>query len=349
MKQVAGTVYESNDIGNGNIKAVADDGRTIDKHALVPLSNTEYQHILTRQLKQKGLFVVNGQPYLFGSAAVSAMMGDPPAATDRYRADYVGVISAIQSALLHRAHVNVTKVALFPPGDQEYARYLQEAIIADGWQVHDEFVGATYNITVKRVIPLDEPLGTIGLLRFQPTGALMRGERAERIRNGNTLVIDVGEWSTDAQSIINGRPDYELSKTLDNRGARRLRSNVWKAIKEAHPDETIGVHNLLPNIIDNAITTGVLLMGGADPLDVKEQVDEVKMTMARGMRPEFSAMEPRNYDTIIWTGGGSQWFFPLADHFVKHNNQIMAAEGDNLLFANADGALRVLKAILKAS
>ncbi|MFC2055945.1 hypothetical protein ACFLV7_16860, partial [Chloroflexota bacterium] len=125
------------DAGNSVIKAKivrGEHGEVAFPHALKPLTETEYDNILSRS-KTTGMSMdymcINDQPYVVGDSAERHGVHAQRTGSARYTRDYYGIFAA---AVLGRVFERGGEVSIFgshPPGDIRFRTDLMEAVIGD--------------------------------------------------------------------------------------------------------------------------------------------------------------------------------------------------------------------------
>ena len=330
------------DAGNSIIKvkiARREQGELAFPHAMQPLTENEYQTILSRAGKKSpplDYLRVNGQPYVIGESAERHGLVTQRNGASRYTRDYYGVFAAAALGRLYERGGEVKIFGSHPPGDVQYRQDLMGAVIGE-WNV--EIGGSERKFKVTYANTFDEPVG--GLMNVLLTEDGQHYQRSD-INGGRALVIDIGGFTTDWIAVNpGGEVDYSLARSVPL-GIQRVladfeesfRANNLKVVKET----TV----LPPDRVRKAIATGIF-EGGGRKYPCEKEVHEATNLLLNRIADMYQRIAGGSlvWDTIILTGGGSGLFYKQLLPLLSHNNVILSENLEQIHLANVRGGMKL--------
>jgi len=330
------------DAGNSIIKAKIarkEQGEIAFPHALLQLSENEYEKILTRARingMSKDYFRVNGNPYVVGKSAERHGVITARSGAARYTKDYCGVLAAISLALLYGRGGEVAVFVSHPPGDVKYREDLMKSVIGE-WEV--EIGQSKANFRVIYANTFDEPVG--GLMNVLLTEDGQRYQYPQ-IGDGRSLVIDIGGFTTDFLAVKQGgEVDYALARSVPL-GIQSIISNFEESFRTNNLEIVKDTPVLPPDRVRKAIVTGVF-EGGGRKFSCDQDVGEATSLFLNQFVDTYQRLAggALSWDNIILTGGGSALLHRKLVPILKHNNVILADTKESLHLANVRGGLKL--------
>lgn len=335
------------DAGRSLIKAKNGSGEMSFTHAVLRLNETDYRAAVSRG-GSIDLMRINGIPYAFGETAIKNGYQSRQVAADRYNELYYGAIVAATLYRLYEKPIrNVLLYASHAPVDVDY----RADIIAAAKSVWEVESGDTKRVyTVTNVRCFDEPVGGVMNMLLNSNGT--HYQRSD-IRNGNTLVFDVGGQTIDIAALDKGKVDY-TSITSRVGGIIAVEETFKRLFRSEHKAKLKSTPYLNPKRVREAIRTGVYDAGALGKIDCSAQLQESVspvLTRIKDLISEFGDIS--NYDNMVFTGGGGGLLFNHIKDFMNHNAIRanigrdyfhLADEPDNVHLANVRGGWRLLKA-----
>ncbi len=333
-------VYDS---GNGLWKAKTAGREKAIRHAIMPLSETDYVKVLkdSRGVPPEGYIRVNGVPYAFGVIA-EKRGAKKRSGSARYTKDYYGVSLAVMLSLVYdapNAGGDVIAFCSYAPGDSDYENDLVEAAVG------------TYHIEVGRS---EKAFRVIEASSFaEPVGGLMNvmlrqdGKGAQNdLMGGDTLVIDIGEYTTDHVSVDeNGIIDGEIHLS-EKIGIRKVMDTFERSIYSTYADELKNSPEIPAHRFRKAMRTGVFEAAGRG-YDCANLAREAASNVLEQIRNTYQnlAKGAARWDSIVLTGGGSAMLYDrLRDEVLEHGRVFIA---DNDLeavhLANVRGGMKLYR------
>lgn len=307
------------------------------RHAIVQLSENDWNRVTGRGTPPEGFIRVNGTPFVVGDSARRYLISERPRGASRYRDIYYGVGMAYALSEGLRKNVgNVTLFATHPPGDIAYTKNLCSAAKGD-WEIVSRQGGLSFS--VNQVETMDEPLAGYSHFVFTEKGVEKNGNELAGV---TTLVVDVGGYTTDVAAVD---PNGEI----DPLSLKSVRTGVISATDEF---ET----NLRGNNATLFIDTGdidirrieqALLIGkykfGKLNIDCKAEAEAALNSLTNDVIQVInSAGGVANYDVMLLTGGGSALLekrlvksIPRAEFILADSQQL------NMKYANVFGAAKI--------
>lgn len=345
------------DVGNNNIKAVGDQGRTHFYHALHELRSDQIAALTTRSKQVVdghnsegigGVFQVNDKYYVVGESAIKMGAGTPRMGENRYTPDYYGVLGAIA---LSRSIANPTgkgretviPLCTYTPKDDIYIDNIKSAITGE-WEV--SHLGKTMRIVIKKVLTADEPVSHYRNAIFYSGGQSFRADTAA-LQKGDCLIIDIGGLTTGFAIATDGAIDYTAAYSLPV-GVQRALDSLANMIRRAHRDKLKGMQVLPMDKVREAFRTGVYDAGGKGSLDVRELVanasNEILYEIENTYMNRYGG--PANYNSILLAGGGGWQTRALLKPRLDHETLFLSAKTSELMVLGAaEGGYKTLQAL----
>jgi len=330
------------DVGNSVIKAKIarrERGEVAFPHALKPLTETEYENILSRS-KMTGLSTdyvrINGKPYVVGESAERYGVHTQRTGSARYTRDYYGCFAA---AVLGRLYDRGREVSIFgshPPGDVNFRHDLMESVIGD-WNVEVQGRNRHFHITYANTF--DEPVG--GLMNVILTEDGQHYQHTE-ISGGRSLVIDIGGFTTDYLAVNpGGEVDYSLARSIPI-GIQNVVADFEESFR-ANNLEAVKNTPVLPlERVRRAIASGVF-EGGGQSYSCENEAKEATNMLLNRIADTYQRIAggSLSWDAIILTGGGSGLLYQRLVPLLNHENVILADELESIHLANVRGGLKL--------
>lgn len=330
------------DAGNSIIKAKTEDREVNFPHAIRELTETEYHNITTRSGfsgPPRDYMLVNGKPYVFGESAERHGTLSHRTGAARYTPNYYGVFVA---ATLARLFDQDTEVALFgshAPGDVEFREDLMRAAVSE-WRVHLGGRERLFRVTYANTF--DEPVG--GLMNVLLTANGLHYQRTD-VRNGRSLVIDIGGHTTDWLAVNpGGEIDYSLNESTPI-GIQSVMHDFERSFRANNREATKEVAMLPPPRVREAIATGVFI-GAGRQYPCETEVSEATSVLLNRIRDTYQRVAggPLPWDSIVLTGGGSAMLYNRLRSLLNHERILLSEQNiqENHL-ANVRGGLKLWK------
>jgi hypothetical protein len=327
------------DVGNSIIKAKTTNKEVAFPHAIQPLTESEYQRIVSRARingNSVGYIRVNGKPYSIGENAERHGVLVQRSGSARYTRDYYGILAV---AALARIYERGQEVAIFgshAPGDVKYRTDLMKSVVGE-WTVEVE-----NRVTSFRVIyanTFDEPVG--GLMNVLLTEDGQHYQHAN-VGEGRSLVIDIGGFTTDWLAVDpGGVVDYGMARSIPI-GIQQVISDFEESFRSNHAELVKDISVLPPARVRQAIATSVF-EGGGKKYACSEYVDEATTLFLNRFADTYQRVAggALAWDTIILTGGGSALLKNKLMPILKHDHVMLADQTDSLHLANVRGGLKL--------
>lgn len=200
------------DIGNGTMTAITPDGILSMPHAVHLLEPDELRQLESAGGNDPNLYFTNGRPYLFGDT-VSADETSKFAVrlgTQRYEHEYIGgILGAMLFNSLGKSYDMIHLMVNHPPS---HSHYREEIIAATQAKYFVEHGGKTKEFTVYETACYDEPRAGFMWTLLNPDDP----ERAELVKRGRWLIVDIGAFTTDLTLVIDGKPQvsYKNNRSI---------------------------------------------------------------------------------------------------------------------------------------
>lgn len=312
------------DSGNVRIKTATASAAALHEdsfpHLRSEISSQEY----TRNSKRDGhaqesLFTVNGVHYIVGERANRHSPIPRQHGAKRYTREYYGVYAAIGMArLFRRSKKNIFLVGSHPCEDVDYTEDLMMAAIGT-WTV--EWRGQSFTFEVVDATTLDEPLGGFHNAILRKDG---RGYADKNIEKGITLTLDIGAFTTDGVMIDPGGD-------IDYSSADSAHIGILHAVQQFEKDFRTENRTLLKGVtLDEsqtfeAIRTGRYNLRGLGDVDCSLLANEMCMSLINDVIAFQDKYGGSNqYDTLLFTGGGSALLEKYIRERVRHNHIVFA-------------------------
>ncbi len=330
------------DSGNSIIKAKIarrERGEVAFPHALKPLSEAEYDTILTRAGKSGppvDYLRVNGQAYVVGQSAERHGATVQRSGAARYTRDYYGVCAA---AALGRLYGRSQEVAVFgshPPGDMKFRQDLMEAVVGD-W--HVEIGGRERHFKVNYANTFDEPVG--GLMNVILTEDGQHYQHTN-INGGHSLVIDIGGHTTDWLGVNpGGEVDYSLARSVPI-GIQNVVADFEESFRANNLQAVKDTAVLPPERVRQAIASGIF-DGGGRQYPCENEAREATSMLLNRITDTYQRIAggALGWDTLILTGGGSAMLYERLLPLLNHEHVILADDVESIHLANVRGGLKL--------
>jgi hypothetical protein len=332
------------DFGNARIKWF--DPRTNlygdCRHAIVELSENDWQSVVGRGRPPEGYLRVNNVPFVIGDMARRYLIPERPQGASRYRANYYGVaLGWALSSAFNRSSRNVTLVATHAPRDIKYARNLVAAACGE-WHIENQ--DGEFDFVVRDVHTLDEPLGGYAHFVFTEKGMERRNNPLSELI---TLVVDIGGFTVDTAAIDPGG-------VLDPKSLKSRQAGVIEMMG-AFEAELRGnnatlfqddVRDLDVRKLEDALLSGYFRYGkmqidcrGEAGAAINSLVNDVVFVIN-------SAGGIANYDTILLTGGGAALIYDALSNALPRAEFLLAEKDRSLMkYANVFGGAKLAAAL----
>ena len=327
------------DAGNSIIKAKTVNREVVFPHAIQPLTEGEYQRIVSRTSvngNSTDYIRVNGKPYVVGESAERHGVLVQRSGSARYTRDYYGILAIVALSRLYERGREMAIFGSHAPGDVKYREDLMKSVIGE-WTVE---VGRRE--TGFRVIyanTFDEPVG--GLMNVLLTEDGQHYQHAN-VGEGTSLVIDIGGFTTDWLAVNpGGVVDYGLARSIPI-GIQQVISDFEESFRTNHVELVKDIPVLPPARVRQAITTGVF-EGGGKKYPCGEYVNEATSLFLNKFADTYQRIAggALAWDTIILTGGGGALLRQKLLPILKHENVLLADQLDSLHLANVRGGLKL--------
>lgn len=335
------------DLGNALIKwALEDVGETgvaagEFPHYFLKITETEWRQTMKRVGGQDpDYFKVNGIPYVFGEKAMRMGGFTRRSGETRYSQDYYGVLAAVALTVgLQKSHDNIWWVGSYPPGDIDYSDNLTNAVYGD-WQV--EWKGKGYDFSVTDAFAIDEPLAGYNN-RVLKKGGAAYDDKA--IRDGYTLVLDIGGHTTDAVPVgPKGNVDFLAARSVDNLGIISVINDVRRNFRSQYAKLLEG-SALDDDMVQGAIKTGLMDLRGLGVHECQQIVTEATQDLMARIRNFYQDYGgATRFNTILLTGGGCALLENVIRETIRHQKIMLAHKEATLLHrANAEGLIKTIQ------
>lgn len=330
------------DAGNSIIKAKVangENGEIVFPHAILPLTESEYQKIMLRPsstAKSKDYMRINGKPYVVGESAERHGILAQRSGTARYTRDYYGVLAVAALAKLYERGREIAVFGSHPPGDVKFRQDLMKSVIGE-WNV--EIGEHEANFRVIYANTFDEPVGGLMNVLLTEDGQHYQYGNASM---GRSLVIDIGGFTTDWLAVNpGGEVDYSLAQSIPM-GIQKVIANFEETFRANHLDVVKDTPVLPPGKVREAIATGTF-EGGGRKYPCKEDVAEATSLFLNQFADAYQRIAGGSlaWDSIILTGGGSALLDNKLIPILDHGNVILADKVDDLHLANVRGGLKL--------
>jgi len=335
--------YIALDVGNYSIKAKSEGKESMFRHAIKELGGREYNQAVTRDTSQSDVYIVNGTPFAVGDTAIRHGFASRKSGAARYDPTYYGVFAAI--ALFKSYDRNMQNLLLYGSHAPQDVEYRQDIIAsAQGqWSVECNGVERVFNVV--QVNCIDEPVGGVRNRLINDDGTMTA---RSAIKNGETIVIDIGGFTTDIIVLEDGKPDY-LSAQSDEIGIHMVVQDFEKELRANNRTKMKRVKRLDNRRLHEAIRTGVFDGGGLGDISCHMEADHacnVIVSQIRDLFDQYNGMAAHN---IVITGGGAGLLESRLRDSLGHPNVLLAdAKRDEVHMANVRGAMKTLKMLKRA-
>jgi hypothetical protein len=330
------------DAGNSIIKAKTQDREVDFPHAMRELTHTEYENILSRSGfsgPPRDYMIINGKPYVFGDSAERHGTLTRRTGAARYTQDYYGVFVAATLARLFDQSCEVAIFGSHAPGDVEFREDLMRAAVNE-WSVQLGGKPIVFRVTYANTF--DEPVGGLMNILLTPDG--LHYQRTD-VRNGRSLVIDIGGHTTDWLAVNpGGEIDYSLNESTPI-GIQDVMRDFERSFRANNREATKEVANLPPARVRKAIAEGKFEGAGREyPCSIEAK--EATSVLLNRVRDTYQRIAggPIPWDSIVLTGGGSAMLFNHLLPLLNHNRVLLSEKQieENHL-ANVRGGLKLWK------
>lgn len=307
------------------------------RHAVAPLDESDWRKIVGRGKPPKGVVKVNGLPYAIGDVARRYVIPDRPTGAARYNQTYYGPpLAFAMSEAFQKTMSSVTLIATHAPQDIDYARNLIQAAKGE-WCVVSRFGENIF--VVKEVYTLDEPIGGYSHYVLTEKGD---EKKKNQLREGMTLVVDVGGHTVDVAKIDPGGELDTLSLKSRRAGVIKMTEDFETYLRSNNPTMFQDVGDLDIRRVEDAIMTGVYRFGKV-PINCLDEARAVINSLVNDIGQVMTgAGGVANFDHILLTGGGSALVFD-ALQAANQRGEFVLAEPDRSLmkYANVFGGAKL--------
>jgi len=327
------------DAGNSIIKAKIANGEITFPHAIQPLTEGEYQKIISRASingTSADYLRVNGKPYVIGESAERHGVLVQRSGSSRYTRDYYGILAVGALARLYERGREVAIFGSHAPGDVKYREDLMKSVVGE-WTVEVGLRKTSFSVIYANTF--DEPVG--GLMNVLLTEDGQHYQHAN-VGEGRSLVIDIGGFTTDWLGVNpGGVVDYGLAKSIPI-GINQVIADFEESFCSNYVELVKDIPVLPPERVRKAIATDVF-EGGGKKYPCGEYVDEATSLFLNRFADTYQRIAggALAWDTIILTGGGSALLHKKLLPILKHENVVLADQIDNLHLANVRGGLKL--------
>ena len=339
------------DGGRSLVKAKTQSDEKSFTHALAQLTETEYRNVQARD-GDDGFMRINGIPYAVGEKAVTRGYQARKTTAERYSDIYYGTLMAAMLYQLYKKPIKkIFLYASHPPVAIEYRHDIITA--AKGrWEVDGVEGKRVYTVQDARCF--DEPVGGVMNLLIADDGKTY--SRSD-IKEGSTLVLDIGGQTIDVAPLDNGKVDYTAITSADG-GIIEVEHRFQKLLRAEHKNHLKSANYITPKNIRDAIRSGNFDAGAYGTFDVRELVrqstDDI-IVRINGLIEEYGGLV--QYNNIVLTGGGGGLLFNRICEYYDHANIInnlnrkyfhLADDIEDVHMANVRGGWKLLKMFQKA-
>lgn len=351
LRKAVNDHYTVFDAGRSLVKGKTGSDEKDFIHAMVKLTEAEYRQIIARE-GHEDIMRINNVPYAIGKTATTKGYQPRQTTAERYTSGYYGVLlAAMLFRLYDKSIKNVLLYASHPPVAVEYRPEIIKAT-KGRWVV--ECLGEKREYIVAETRCFDEPVGgAMNMLIATDGKSYLRSD----IKDGSTLVLDIGGQTIDIAALDNGRVDYTSIRSADG-GIIEVEQRFTKLLRAEYRDKLMGANFLKPESIRHALRSGIFDAGAFGTLAVEDIVklatDDIIARIA-GLIEEWGGLTV--YNNIILTGGGGGLLFNRICNYFDH--KLMRIElgrdyfhlADNpsdVHMANVRGGWKLLKMFQKA-
>lgn len=339
------------DGGRSLVKAKTQSNEISFTHALAKITDAEYRQIQARD-GDEWIMQINGVPFAVGERALTRGYQARQTTAERYNEIYYGsLLAAMLYKLYDKPIKDIFVYASHPPVAVEY----RNDIIASAkgvWTVEGVNGRRTYKVRDARCF--DEPVG--GVMNLLLSGDGKSYARSD-IKQGSTLVLDIGGQTIDIAGLDNGRIDYTSIASADG-GIIEVEQRFEKLLRAEYKSRFKSANFITPKAIRSALLRGVFDAGAYGDLDVRELVrnstDDI-IVRINSLIGEYGGLTA--YSNIVLTGGGGGLLFNRICDYYDHASIIgnlgrkyfhLADDLEDVHMANVRGGWKLLKMFQKA-
>lgn len=339
------------DSGRSLVKAKTQSDEKSFTHGLAQVTEVEYRTALARD-GDPLMMRINGVPFAIGDRAITRGYQARKITADRYNEIYFGsLLAAMLYQLYDKPIKNIFLYASHPPIAIEYR---QDIIAAAKGKWTVEGVNGTRTYTVQDVRCFDEPVGGVMNLLIGNDG---KTYARSDVKEGSTLVLDIGGQTIDIAPLDNGRVDYTAITSADG-GIIEVENRFTKLLRSEHKNKLKGANFLSVDGIRDSLRTGVFDAGVHGHLSVHELVSEATddiIIRINSLIEEYGGLV--RYNNVVFTGGGGGLLFDRICQYYDHPNIIsnlgrdyfhLADDIKDVHMANVRGGWKLLKMFQKA-
>lgn len=316
------------------------------RHAIYPLTETQWQQASRTGLPTTGFVKVNDMPYAIGDAARRYVNEDAkPKGASRYKPTYYGVGLAYALAACYQSNNrNIRLIATHAPADIAYAGILRTA--ASGkWQVQSEW--GDFEFVVHDVFTLDEPLGGFSHFAFTEDGRINKKFNTDQ----TLLIIDIGGFTTDVAAIdAGGNIDTGSLKSSQTVGTIRMLDRFETDMRSNNALMFQDATKIDIRRIEAALLSGKYPMQKT-AIDCRREASEAKALLVNDVVDLINASGGvANFDAFILTGGGAVLIYDELCHAMPRANFIKSEpKPERARFSNVFGAHKLWNVVKKAN
>lgn len=330
--------FVSLDEGHALVKGSTDTTWWWFVHALMPITDNDWDKLKQRSQPGEEYYVVNGQPYVIGETAERKGWTGRLQGAARYKRDYYGVMGAIMMFQLFKtSQRSITVYATHAPEYIDYRDKIAQSLMGE-WEV--ESMGAKRTFNIKDVLCCDEPVAGAMNVMLADKGA---GFAREALQSGTGLVIDIGGYTTDATLLENGVPDYHSLMSEPGVGILSTLEEFKRDLRARYSEKLSTSSRLRPEKLRQGLATGIYHAGGYGDLDCQEQADIACNRLSVIVSDIYSRHGGKSeLDYLIMTGGGSGLLFDRLKRVLDHPAIHLANSPEYVHMANVVGAMKLM-------
>ncbi len=328
------------DFGNARIKWFdpRQNAQGDNSHAIVQLTEGQWEAMTGRGKPPVGFVRVNGIPYAVGDAARRYIIPERPKGASRYRETYYGVgMCYAMAEAFKRTMKSVHLMASHPPIDIAYAPTLAAA--AKGrWHVESVHGETEFNVT--DVTTFDEPLGGYSHFVFTEQG---QEKKRNPLQALTTLVIDAGGYTVDVAAIDPGGEIDALSLDSTRTGVLDVFKQFETELRRNNKTLFQDTGDIDAKRIETSLISGQFKFGKV-MIDCSREADAALNSFVNDVVQVITgAGGEANYDVMLLTGGGAALIYdrlceamPRADFLLAEPQRLY------MKYANVYGGAKLL-------
>lgn len=311
-------------------------------HAVVRLTDQQWQSVVGRGMPPKGLLRVNGVGYAVGEAAKRQIIKERPRGAARYNVTYYLPAACYAFIEAFRHDKEISLYASHAPQDQRYAPELVKAVKGT-WEVECEY--GTLKFAVKKVTTFDEPIGGYAHFALTRTG----DERPDNpVARQTVLVIDAGGHTVDRVAVDPGGQIDLMSISSTRTGTLVAIEQFESELRQRYKAMFQDIHDLDIARVESAIISGCYQYGRKSLECRREAQSAINSLVNDVIQIINEAGGAANYDLILLTGGGSALIYDSLVAAFPQIDFVMVEEDRSLMkFANVFGGAKLAALLSK--